>query len=214
MRTSAALLTLLLLLAPSAAAQTAEPRLAHGDASLSLGWTHDRTPGGYRSDAWSQDSLASFELGWYWTDNWKSAIEVTTGHRYRAIGMEPLTIAGRPYDGWWTDDIRQRRLSVAGQYQFGRNRWVHAFLTAGVDILHERRTRTEMDIFAYDLPYARIVRPRSEREEPSRLLARALVGGGAKTYFSQRVFMLTDVRVSLDPSLRAVILRAGLGVDF
>jgi hypothetical protein len=213
------LATVLVLAAPAAilAQDQAPSRLVRADISGTAGWVsankHDLT-----YDDWRSQGEASLAFGWYWTDHHETEIEVGATTEASVYASVPVPLPGQPpaYVSTFST-FSTRRIAVIQHYQFRRNEWVHPFVGAGLDIVHERQARRDDPVFWYD-PIARqtrMVRDRVDYAPSSNVTARAVLNAGVKAYLTRKVFSLTDLRVSVSRDrAEDVQWRFGLGVDF
>jgi hypothetical protein len=93
-------------------------------------------------------------------------------------------------------------------YQFLDNVFVHPYVVGGVRMASaSNATRTWLSVPPYSA---------SVQAQPSRLLARPLLGGGFKSYFGNgRAFMRSELLMTIDPhGSPHAVLQLGSGVDF
>jgi hypothetical protein len=144
------------------------------------------------------------ELNRYWTAHLKTSFAVmTAGQVDRAYS----------YDG----RVSRQTLSTTGPaafsaavgYQFFENVFVHPYVVGGVRMASaSNSTQTYLSV----PPYGWM----STETQPSRLLARPVVGGGFKSYFGNgRAFMRSELLMAIDPhGSPHAVLHLGAGIDF
>ena len=209
----------LLLAAPALllAQDTPPPRLVRGDISGTVGWVKSNKSEITTYNNWHGQAEASLAFGWYWTDHHETEIEVGTTSQTSVYGGGPIQVAGvqSAYGGTYTS-FSTRRVAVIQHYPFRRNQWLHPFVGAGLDIVHERQARRDDPVVGYDpiTRQSRQVRGAVDYGETTDVSARGVLTAGVKAYFSGKVFALADVRVSAARRVEDVQWRIGLGVDF
>jgi hypothetical protein len=171
-----------------------------------------------RQEDWFQAFQAGGVLGRYLSPHLKIEFEATattTGTQYRST---EIAVPGSQYPYWITAEQRTslRSLGAVVAWQFRDNEWVHPFVEAGVSADVDRtHLHTPEQFFPGDPRGGqppRIAVASDERSTTAR--ASALVGGGAKVYFSERGFVRTDARVSVARDRHNVMFRGGVGFDF
>ena len=104
--------------------------------------------------------------------------------------------------------------AVAQVFQFLRNAWVHPYVGVGADILREAIDEHVDPITVYEPSRGvREIAP-GRIESRTSFTLRPLVMAGAKTYFSERAFVRTDIRASVGRPAQDVVARIGIGIDF
>ena len=194
------------------------PPVIHGDAATTVGWLSSNIPSQepYDHNNWLSSLFGAASLGWHWTDNLKSEIDVGVGTETRADRSEQVVIAGRiqylPVRGRFS----RRTVGVSQQYQFFHNVWFHPHLAAGANVTWERRTAEYGPIYFYDdiTRSSRLIPSERDREEERTLTVRPFVAFGFKAYMTDRVFFRNDMRVAFRGGPDETLLRLGLGVDF
>jgi hypothetical protein len=201
---------------PVAVREHTRPRLVHGDVAGTLGWLSANVRRTESYDDWyNRGFFGGLSFGWYWTDHLKTEVGVSASNGVRVWVATPMPF---PDQRFYTSELEldTRRLSVHQHYQFGTNQWVHPFLAAGVDVVAEGVSRRDGPVYGYD-PVTRqsqLVRPATDYPRRTDWQTFASVSGGMKAYATQRVFFLTDLRVTFARRPEEVLLRLGLGVDF
>lgn len=170
------------------------------------------------SDDWFQSVLGSAVLGRYLSPHFKLEVEATattSGTQFRTTEIE---VPGSPYPYWVTSERRTSARSVGAvvAWQFRDNEWVHPFIEAGVSADVDRTHIHTPEQFFYGDPRSglplRVAAASDERTTTMR--ASAVVGGGAKVYFSERAFVRTDTRLAVARDRLNVMFRGGVGFDF
>lgn len=210
------LLTAAMALLPIAA--EAQPRWdAAGVAGLLAGRRADGDARGHQDD-WFEALQGGVVLGRYLSPHVKVEIEAaatTSGTQYRST---EIAVPGSPYPYWIASERRTsvRSLGAVLAWQFRDNEWVHPFVEAGVSADVDRTSIRTPEQFFYGDPRAglplRIAAATDERSTTTR--ASALVGGGAKVYFSERGFVRADARLAAARDRLNVMFRGGVGFDF
>jgi hypothetical protein len=128
----------------------------------------------------------------------------------------PVDIDGQQQYASSRNRFSSRRVALIQRYQFGRNRWFHPSLGAGIDVVRESSSRHDEPIVAYDqfTRQSRVVRQAIEHPDEHHTGARALIVGGFKAYLTPRTFFLSDMRVTFASRAEDVLVRVGFGVDF
>jgi hypothetical protein len=210
------LLLLVLALVPARAhAQTGWDVTATG--GLFVGYTpRPEGSSGYQ-DLWFQNVHGGVILGRHLTPQLKLELEATgttTGTQYRE---RLVYLPTSPYPYSTSSELATSVRSIGGAvtWQFGRNEWVHPFVHAGVSTDFDHvTTRTWEQLFVGNpgVPPQRVIEERRERSTTTHV--RALLGGGAKVYFTPRGFVRTDARWTFDANRHNVAMRIGVGLDF
>jgi len=158
----------------------------------------------------TQDAVVSAgawhaEVNRYWTAHLKTSIDVTTAGQTIYTGS---TYDGRGY---------RQTSSLTGPaafsgtlgYQFFDNVFVHPYVVGGVRMASASNTTQTWSSVP---PYGVV----SVQTQPSRLLARPLLGGGFKSYFGNgRAFMRSELLMAIDPhGPTHAVLQLGSGIDF
>jgi opacity protein-like surface antigen len=191
-------------------------RLVRGDVTGAVGWLHVRKDSLHDYDDWNQTLFGSASVGFYWTDHLKLEAQAGASHEFSVYSSDTIEVDGRPFYGVSEYRFSARRLSLAGQYQFGRNQWFHPFLGAGIEVVAERVSEREQAVYSYDpvTRQSRLARPETDHPDHTDVKPMGLVQSGFKVYFHPRVFLLTDLRVGFGSDAKDVLMRFGLGVDF
>jgi opacity protein-like surface antigen len=220
MKVLASAAAILFLTGEMASVRAQEPnghKLVRGDVTGSVGWLHvNKEELGTYDDWHSRALFGSVGVGIYWTDHVKTELQVGANDRFTVYAPARFEIAGQPFGSSSEYEFAARRLSLTGQYQFGRNQWFHPFLGAGIEVLAERTSRRDAAVYSFDqvTRQSRIVRDAVAHPDRTDVRTLALVTTGFKAYVHPRAFFLTDGRVSFDSRINEVLLRFGLGIDF
>ena len=213
-----ALATLICVLSPALAhAQAEVARLPRNDAALSIGWFGAEYPEVGRYDRWHASLFTGLGVGHYWTDNLKTEVEAAWLTQATARSYEDIVIDGNRTYADSTYRFKNLKVSFAQTYQFGRNNWVHPFLSAGADV--DRRQTTEdrppqfrsVSLSSRD---TRTVLIPGARETATTVQVRPFVKTGLKMYVSDRSFFTTEVKFGLGEGVEQVLWKTGIGVDF
>ncbi len=172
-------------------------------------------------DAWYNTGQIGLIVGRHLSANLKVELEVSTsaeGSQYvqRLITVPqvlyPVPIASERF-------TRLHQISGSLVWQFFDNEWVHPFVHAGLaaDLERVRWYTPAQSHYVGDprLPTSRVVLSEERRDGPNTTTtAGFVVGGGAKLYATQRVFLRTDGRITGNGKAHHVEFRVGVGVDF
>jgi hypothetical protein len=205
----------------AAAAQTRKVSLVTSDAprwdaSGSAGWfgrsrTSSETVLG---DTWSNAGSFAASLGYHWTPHLKIEGEVATSSTANFYTFETLTAPDR-LPTFRSSEHGVKTTSATGRvvYQFLDNRWVHPFVTAGVEVARDRdRIETRIPPIAPASPFSPPLVELTTRTTSS---VHPVFGGGFKFYVAERAFIRTDTRFSFDrDGLANSSWVAGMGFDF
>jgi len=212
--------SLLLGMAPPLLAQDQPPlpRLMRGDVTGTIGWVSINKSDVRSYNDWRSQFGAGAAAGWYWTDHHKTQVDFVTTTGASVYSSEQIVVA--PQQQTFLTTVRRyesQRISLTQLYQFGRNQWVHPFLGAGLDIVHEQSSRRDDPVYWYDsiARQSRLARESMQHGKESEIVARGVVTAGVKAYVSRNVFALTDLRVGVGRhGVQDVQWRFGLGADF
>lgn len=199
-------------------AAEAQPRWdGAGMAGFLAGRRADGDARGHHED-WFHAFQGGAVFGRYLSPHLKVEIEASATTRGTQFRSTQIDIPGSPYPYWITSEQRTsvRSLGAVVAWQFGDNEWVHPFLEAGVSAdVDSTHIHTPEQFFHGDPRGGqppRIAEARDERSTTTR--ASAVVGGGAKVYFSERGFVRTDARVTVASDRQNLMFRGGVGFDF
>jgi hypothetical protein len=112
-----------------------------------------------------------------------------------------------------------RSLATAATWQFFDNEWVHPFVFAGLSADFDRTSVRVWPQHYYTgdprVPGNQILVAAERHEGPhTTTRMRGLLGGGAKLYVLEHVFVRADGRLSIGARWQGVVFRIGGGVDF
>lgn len=201
------------------------PALAQGwDVSATTGLFARHTPRvadstGYQ-ELWVQGGLGGATLGRHLTSHLKLELEGSATTEGTQLRERTITVPGYPYPYPLISEVTTSVRSIAAglTYQFGRNDWVHPFVHAGVTADFERVIIRTPEQFFYGSPRPspepnRLQEERTEGPTTTRAL-RAVLGGGAKVYVTEKTFVRTEGRWLFGSERHAVAARIGFGLDF
>ena len=212
-----ALLSLIAGTAPVGAQESTPDKLVRGDVTGSVGWLHvNKSELDAYNDWFSRAFFGSVGVGIYWSAHVKTELQVGANDTFSVYAPLRFESPGQVFNSSSDYEFSARRLSLTGQYQFGRNQWFHPFLGGGVEVVAERMSRRDAPVYSFDqiTRQSRIVREAIDQPERTDVRAMALVTMGFKAYVHPRAFFLTDGRVSFDNRVDEVLVRFGFGVDF
>jgi len=205
----------------SAAAQTISlvpadtPRWDVGGTVGWLGRTERSAVGTFRDGTWLNAGSFGASLAYHWNPHLIVEGEVATSSSASFYSLESVAVSGRSTPTFLSREhhVKTTGGSASIVYQFFENRWVHPFLTAGVESV---RNRDRIETFApLPTPAAPFSVPTIASETKTADAVRPLFGGGFKFYVTERAFIRTDVRFAFDgPGLASTTWRSGIGVDF
>jgi hypothetical protein len=109
--------------------------------------------------------------------------------------------------------IQDTRVSIGQFYQFGHNAWAHGLLGGGVCLTRRGVTSEFSPLVRYDRNGPITLEP-GYRASSSETRATPFAAAVAKAYVTPRVFVRSEVQADFRGGVEAVVLRAGVGVDF
>lgn len=175
----------------------------------------------YYSDDWYGAVRGGISVGRYWTNHFKTEVEVMTsgeGRRYASREVRLPDGSSWPYGA--QEYFRLSQGSARAVWQLLDNRWIHPYVLAGVSVDVEQRRALVDEQFRYlpsspGVPSLREVLVREQITGPDTVQRTGImVGGGAKLYFSPRAFANTAVLVTHTKPAKTVSFTLGLGLDF
>lgn len=220
-RTLALLFTLVTLIPSDGLAQTADPPRWDFSATTGLFSGRPATAAtGHYGDRWYSSARAGLSVGRYWTPNLKTELEVMTsaeGMRYRS--RTAILADGTHWSYGAHEYFRASQGSARVVWQLLDNRWVHPYLLAGVALDADRQHAFIPEQYRYlgdgRTPATRQTLVPQQTEGPATVVrVGAMVGAGAKLYFSPTVFANTALLVTHAKPAKTVSLILGLGIDF
>ena len=204
----------------AAAAEAQTTPVVRGDVTASIGWLGfdtrtPRRPGDQKQ--WDGTLYGGLSAGWYWTDHFKTEVELGAAQEAHGFGFELVNVDGRILNRYRRSTVDRRILGLSQQYQYGRNAWFHPHVAFGVSIAFDRRTDYYDPLVNYTVPGYREVEP-ARTEGPLRSTSvRPFLGGGFKAYLSPRAFFRMDARLGGGTAKRGLdeaLARIGFGIDF
>jgi len=186
------------------------------DVAAHLTWLGERrTAQPFQWDRWINVASGGGTIGYYWTSHLKTELDVSTSTEDEIYSFEPIALPGTntflPLERDHEFRLTTAALGVVGQ--FYENTWFHPFVSAGLELVHEREhVETTVPV----VPPRGISPPIvTVPETIVRLSARPYVVTGFKVYVSQRAFIRSDVRASWSADgLAALAWHNGVGFDF
>ena len=168
-----------------------------------VGWQGVRRPSFENWNDRYDTGTLSATAGFFWTRHLKTEVTVSTsgeGSMFESVQAPP--VAGRPPTFRYLEHFYQETaISPAVSYQFLENRWVHPFLTAGVDFGRERHEVFEIQ--------------QNLRTSESTHFADAFVGAGAKFFMTERSFVRSDIKYAFrDRETDRTTWTVGVGFEF
>jgi opacity protein-like surface antigen len=220
----ASFMTLLTLSASSVQAQEPQEPLPRWDATGVLGWRGLRVTGDeYVYQDWDARFVVHGSVGYYWTPNVKTELEVGAITQSEFQTFEQRQVTGSTYPPFVRTEHRETGFPISARvlYQFGENQFFHPFVGGGVayDRMRDDEVTPEQTfnsgVRRPDGTFEPVLNvPRSARIETHRD-TRGVIILGFKAYASERGFMRTDVLWSIgSPDRRYVSWRIGAGMDF
>lgn len=220
-RTLALLFTLVTLLPPPSLAQTADPPKWDFSATTGLFSSRPATATTDRyGERWYSSVRAGVSVGRYWTPNLKTEVEVMTSAEGRRYASRTAILAGGTHWSYGAHEyFRASQGSARVVWQLLDNRWVHPYLLAGVALDADRQRAFVPEQYRYlsdgRTPAIRHTLVPEQTEGPDTVYrVGAMLGAGAKLYFSPTVFANTALLVTHAKPAQTVSLVLGLGIDF
>jgi hypothetical protein len=196
----------------TAQAQTAPPALPRFDVTASSGWYSARETGASEYDSWYGQSLSrSVAAGYYWTEHWKTDVDVGWTGRGQLYGEHPDASPASLTYGSARHSYSTVNIALVQHYQFGHNAMFHPDIAAGAMLEWVRHGGELGPLFGRNgtqIQPRRPIPPSSERRPG------AFVSSGFKAYLSERLFLRTDLRVGFRREVAHVLLNAAVGLDF
>jgi hypothetical protein len=145
-------------------------------------------------DDWYDAGFGGVGLGYHLTPHLRSELRAAVAGEGRVLEEQRVVVPGQPFPVFRLREHRYRTASLAAAlaYQFFENQWFHPALGGGFELVHER-----------------------EAGVGGSVRMRPFVAAGFKWYGNERVFVRSDVRVSLfgNGAAARVTWSAGVGVD-
>jgi hypothetical protein len=219
---------LLIASAPHVSAQSAAPTVQPPwDVVAAFGWFGARQDEVVRYQDWNRRGWqASLTFGRYWTDHWKTEMELAGAARMPSQGTTPVDLTAfpevppqyAPYYIFVEHRFSNFRLSIGQTYQFLRNEWVHPFVGAGIDIDRERHQTWSpwqgIPRIVGGGPQGDLAEFPEARTDEAGWQARPFALAGVKVYVARRAFFRGDARLAFASRLDQAAMRIGFGVDF
>lgn len=207
MRTFPAAFLVLLLVPAVVRGQTPPAPVSRADVAVSTGWfSADRDGEGSCCGVWSAGLFKGVSAGYYWTDHLKTE----AGFAAPGDTEGSSSVGERLANGSFRYTSEQHHVdgttfSIAQIYQFGHNSTFHPFMTAGVDLDHER------DVI--DRYVSTVSSAVQDRRAEVALRTRVFAGAGFKAYFSERGFFRGEARFAGARRADQMTWTAGIGMD-
>jgi hypothetical protein len=210
-------LLMLALLAQAPAAAPPAP-IMRGDAHFALGWQnlHDQQTGNdYNYNQWMNDILyGGGGAGWYWTDHWKTQVDVGAGTNGESYRYRQVVIGGNPTYESSRVRTQQTSVTVGQQYQFFRNQWFHPHVSGGLDVARRSIVTEYQPVTVYDNALKTYRTTPAHTDRGHDVVARPFAETGFKAYMSRRAFFTSDARFLFRSGVDEVLFRFGFGFDF
>jgi hypothetical protein len=199
-------------------AQTVSPApLTRFDFQASVGWVHVQRPDLASYDDWDHGVAdAATALGWYWTDHFKTEVELQVSSAAEFYHFEQFVASGAAAYRTSRFTLRSTGVGLSATYQFLRNAWVHPFVGGGVVLRRESLEEEVQPVVVYDAATRQVreISPAQRIGPTSSFADQPFVVTGLKAYVSQRAFFRTDLRVGFSDRIDEVVARVGFGLDF
>ena len=160
-------------------------------------------------------------MGRHLTPHVKAEVELTTSTEGRRYVEHYIQVQGYPYPVPFGSEqfSRVHEIGMALTYQFFDNEWVHPFVQVGAAMDFDRvRSHTWAQSFYTGDPRQPgtqvVAAEETTTGATTTVTARAVIGGGAKFYVTERMFVRTDARFATGARGQHFALRLGVGVDF
>lgn len=211
--TIACCLTLLL---PAARAEAQQPRLPRADASVSVGWLNANVSAltGTSDDWANRRATIVGQAGVYWTEHIKTEVMVEHSSSQQVWDSEDVRLPdGRIAFRYAHNDVTDTRVSIGQYYQFGHNAWTHVLVGGGLN-LTRRGVNSDISPLVLNERNGSLTLEPGHSRLSSETGAAAFAAAAAKAYMTPRVFVRSEVQADVRRGIEAVVLRAGIGVDF
>jgi hypothetical protein len=200
---------------PGAAQPAQRPR---GDVAGHIAWVaienHPPTAEFVRQ-GWEDVFSGGFSAGWYWTEHWKTELDVSGTSTADTYYTRPIIIDGFHNFQAVQSSFERRTLGLGVQYQLFRNAWFHPYAGGGAVFTWERRTDRFEPLWNYRIgPTPQIIREGRIDGPSTEWTSRPFVATGFKAYLTRRAFFRGDLRLAFLGGLEESALRAGFGIDF
>lgn len=173
---------------------------------------------GSRYDHWYSSFYGALAYGRYWTDHWRTDVELSAARRGEIYGEQNIAVEGSPFPIFRFSEhyFQSSMLSVTQSYQFFRNAWFHPIVGIGLDVEREEELiEFPEQLVPIDGDFRRTNRLPAEEIGPEHawhVSPTALIG--FKAYVSSFVFVRSDIKVAVDDGWNRVVWRVGFGTDF
>ena len=169
------------------------------------------------SDQWYSVAAIDASVGHYWTPHIKLELDVGTAAQGEIDSAEPAAAPGVPFPfpRYREHKLRETTVGATATYQFFENQWVHPFVGAGIELVHERHVADALPATNVAFSTTPVRLPAVAAVDSVNYSLRPLITGGFKFYVTPHAFIRTDVRASLTGDFPAAVQwRGGLGFDF
>lgn len=210
---------MLVALNASVDAQTAartEP-VTRADVTGLVSWLAvERDSGGPFDDSrWHHTIFGAGSAGVYWTDHWKTEVDVGAGGESTHFSSRQVIVDGLPAFATTETTFSRRIIGLSQQYQFFRNAWFHPHVAAGAEITWERITDVRSPIVVFDRPGpGRVIEPEQVDGPRTDVSVHPFAAAGFKAYMTPRGFFRSDIRLGFREGIDDVQVRFGFGIDF
>jgi opacity protein-like surface antigen len=168
---------------------------------------------------WYSDARYGVSIGRYWSENLKTEVEYATSGEGSTYRQEFRTVPGNPAPFPISVESLHRleQASVRMVWQFGKNQWVHPYISGGV--LGDRERQRVYIPEQYQYVNGRINDPvvlvPAVKSEPAIEYRVGLTAGaGAKVYMSPNAFFNAGVIGTYSKPAGTISFLAGFGIDF
>jgi opacity protein-like surface antigen len=215
------LIAVLLVAAGRAEARQAEssPAPKKWDVSVTVAAAH-MSPGESDTRYWDDWYFAgryAAAIGRYWTEHLKTEVEYARSGEDSIYFQDSGRVAetGLTYPITLESFHRLEQLSARMTWQFGRNTWIHPYVSGGIVGDRERQRRHIAEQYGYPVGRERLLLTREFNSGPTREYRLGFsADAGAKFYVSRNAFIKSGVNFTFSGRARTFNLLAGFGMDF
>jgi hypothetical protein len=177
---------------------------------------NDQTP---YADDWYADGRYGIAIGRYWTEHLKTEVEYAMSGEGAVYRHELRNVPGNPAPFPYSVESfhRLEQASLRMVWQFGRNQWVHPYISGGLVGDRERQRIHIPEQYQYVNGRVNdpVVLVREITSAPTWEYRVGLTAGaGAKIYMSPNAFFNTGVITTYSSPASTISFLAGFGIDF
>jgi hypothetical protein len=171
------------------------------------------------SDDWYFVGRYAASIGRYWTDHFKTELELVTSNGGERYVQRFSNVPGVPPAYTYSVHERHTLRQVSGRmvWQFFENAWVHPYVFGGVAYDADRQqTFVPLQYYAPDAraPASQLIVAPADNATKTVDRVGVIGGFGAKVYLSRNAFFNTALVVSHAKPARTASIIGGFGIDF